>query len=50
MSPEVPSVVWSVIYFMLVGLTGTGYAVYYILRTAYLEMRDERQDNTGSES
>jgi len=47
---ELPSVVWSVIYFCLIGLTGTGYAVYYILRTAYLEMRDERQDNTGSES
>ncbi len=47
---ELPSVVWSVIYFMLVGLTGTGYAVYYILRQAYLEMRDERQDIRGSES
>ena len=42
---ELPSVVWSVIYFMLVGLTGTGYAVYYILRTAYLEMRDGEGEN-----
>ena len=41
MSPEIPSVVWSVIYFMLAGLTGTGYAVYYILRQAYIEMRDD---------
>jgi len=47
---ELPSVVWSVIYFCLIGLTGTGYAVYYILRQAYLEMRDERQDDTRSES
>ena len=47
---ELPSVVWSVIYFCLIGLTGTGYAVYYILRQAYLEMRDERQDNSGLES
>jgi len=46
---ELPSVVWSVVYFCLIGLTGTGYAVYYILRQAYLEMRDERQDTERSE-
>jgi hypothetical protein len=32
--------VWSVIYFMLTGLVGTGYGIYYIMRMAYLEMRD----------
>jgi len=48
---ELPSVVWSVVYFCLIGLTGTGYVVYYILRQAYLEMHDgEGQDNTGFES
>ena len=41
--------VWSVIYFMLTGLVGTGYGIYYIMRMAYLEMNDERQNPTGSE-
>ncbi len=33
--------VWSVIYFIMAGLTGTGYFIYYIMRTAYREMRDD---------
>ena len=38
-------VVWGVMYMMAALLTGTGYVIYYIMRTAYIEMRsDERQD------
>ena len=33
-------VVWGVIYLLAAGLTGTGWAIYYIMRTAYIEMRD----------
>ena len=29
---------------------GVSWSIYYIMRTAYLEMRDERQDDTRSES
>jgi len=48
--------VWSVIYFIMAGLTGTGYFIYYIMRMAYREMRDDgaepgNQDSSlGSES
>ena len=42
-------VVWSVLYLMLTGLVGTGYMIYYILRIAYLEMNDGRND-TGYEA
>jgi hypothetical protein len=31
-------------------LGGVSWSIYYIMRTAYLEMRDERQDDTRSES
>ena len=37
-------------------LTGTGYVIYYIMRTAYIEMRDDgtesrnEDSNLGSES
>ncbi len=31
-------------------LGGVSWSIYYIMRLAYLEMNDERQDNTGSES
>ena len=40
-------VVWGVIYLLGVGLTGTGYAIYYILRMAYLEMREDGRDDIG---
>ncbi len=29
---------------------GVSWSIYYIMRMAYLEMNDERQDTTGSES
>ena len=31
-------------------LGGVSWSIYYIMRMAYLEMDDERQNNTGSES
>ncbi len=31
-------------------LGGVSWSIYYILRMAYLEMNDERQNITGSES
>ena len=31
-------------------LGGVSWSIYYIMRMAYLEMNDERQDITGSES
>ena len=34
-------VVWGVIYLLAAGLTGTGRAIYYIMRTAYIEMRND---------
>ena len=33
-------VVWGVMYMMAVLLTGTGWVIYYIMRRAYMEMRD----------
>ena len=44
--------VWSVIYFMLTGLVGTGYVIYYIMRLAYLEMKDDgaQPGNQSSDS
>ena len=33
--------VWGVIYFLMAGLTGTGYFIYYIMRTAYIEISDD---------
>ena len=33
--------VWGVIYFLMAGLTGTGYFIYYIMRLSYLEMKDD---------
>ena len=33
-------VVWSVMYMMALLLTGTGWVIYYIMRMAYIEMRD----------
>ncbi len=30
-------------------LGGVSWSIYYIMRLAYLEMNDERQDTTGSE-
>ncbi len=41
--------VWGVIYFLAAGLTGTGYFIYYIMRMAYLEMNDGR-DDTGHQT
>ncbi len=37
---------------IMIGLLmgGVSWSIYYIMRMAYLEMNDERQDNTGSES
>ena len=45
-------VVWGVIYLLGVGLSGTGWVIYYILRMAYLEMNngDELQDYRGDEN
>ena len=49
-------VVWGVMYMMAALLTGTGYIIYYIMRTAYIEMRDDgtesrnEDSNLGSES
>mgnify|MGYP003126397540 CR=1 FL=1 len=45
MSPEIPEVVWSVIYMIGIGLVGTGYGIYYIMRTAYIEMHDGERQN-----
>ena len=42
-------VVWSVIYLLAAGLTGTRYVIYYIMRTAYIEMRDDGTQS-GNES
>ena len=33
-------VVWGVMWMMAVLLTGTGWVIYYIMRMAYIEMRD----------
>ena len=45
-------VVWGVIYLLAAGLTGTGYFLYYIMRMAYVEMRDsdELQTDRGDEN
>ena len=40
--------VWGVIYFLLAGLTGTGYVNYYIMRTAYIEMSDGQTNSSNS--
>ena len=40
--------VWGVIYFLLAGLTGTGYVIYYIMRTAYIEMSDDQINSSNS--
>ena len=34
-------VVWGVMYMMAALLTGTGWVIYYIMRTAYIEMRND---------
>ncbi len=43
-------VVWGVIYLLGAGLTGTGYVIYYIMRMAYLEMKDDGRDDVGYET
>ena len=39
--------VWGVIYFLLAGLTGTGYVIYYIMKTAYIEISDENPSSSS---
>ena len=44
-------VVWGVVYFITAALAGTSGVIYYILRTAYIEMSDsdELQADRGAE-
>ena len=35
-------VVWGVMYAMGLLLTGTGWGIYYIMRTSYIEMSDDK--------
>tara|TARA_B100000029_G_scaffold169823_1_gene166087 strand:- start:414 stop:572 length:159 start_codon:yes stop_codon:yes gene_type:complete len=35
-------VVWGVMYAMGLLLTGTGWVIYYIMRTSYIEMSDDK--------
>ena len=39
-------VVWGVMYAMGLLLTGTGYVIYYIMRTSYIEMSDETDSSS----
>ena len=43
-------VVWGVMYMMAALLTGTGYVIYYIMRTAYIEMRDDGTESRNEDS
>ena len=45
-------VVWGVVYFITAALAGTSGVIYYILRTAYIEMSDsdELQADRGVEN
>jgi glycopeptide antibiotics resistance protein len=35
-------IVWGVMYAMGLLLTGTGWVIYYIMRTSYIEMSDDK--------
>jgi len=37
--------IWSVFYILSAGLIGTGYVIYYILRTAYIEISEDDRNN-----
>ena len=39
-------VAWGVMYAMGLLLTGTGYVIYYIMRTSYIEMSDETDSSS----
>ena len=40
--------VWSVIILLVIGLSFTAYLIYYILREAYLEVRNGNKTTEGS--
>ena len=40
-------VVWGVLYAMGLLLTGTGWVIYYIMRTAYIEISDENPSSSS---
>ena len=39
---KMEEVVWGVMYAMGLLLTGTGWVIYYIMRTSYIEMSDDK--------
>ena len=41
-------VVWGVMYAMGLLLTGTGWVIYYIMRTAYIEISDVQTNSSNS--
>jgi hypothetical protein len=42
--------VWSVIILLTIGLLGTAYVIYYILRESYLEVQNGNETTKGSYS
>ena len=40
-------IVWGVMYAMGLLLTGTGWVIYYIMRTAYIEISDENPSSSS---
>ena len=43
------NIVWSINIMIGIIMGGVSWSIYYIMRLAYLEMKDERQNITGSE-
>ena len=43
------NIVWSINIMIGILMGGVSWSIYYIMRLAYLEMKDERQNTTGSE-
>ena len=44
------NIVWSINIMIGILFGGVSWSIYYIMRLAYLEMKDERQNITGSET
>jgi hypothetical protein len=44
------NIVWSINIMIGILMGGVSWSIYYIMRLAYLEMKDERQNITGSET